>query len=363
MELFTLNGNFQPNKLVENYESLIWTERYSRHGDIEIKGGNIQELITLLPKESYVCLRDSTVPMIIEDYKIQKPLTAAPSITITGRSFETVLERRGSVKTAPPAARTAWNISAEKESDAAYKAMRVVLGDFPRYQDEVLVLPLENPAVSANDAIPEIDLILPADYSTGTTNSYEIKPGQLYNAVLELIDINHRGLKSVRPVPGESKVGVEIYNGADLTNEVAFDARFDQFVDATYLLSLRGSANVGYVYGTGLSKSVLKTAAAEPSGLSRRVLVLDLSSDAEVNSNETLNSRGLVELYKYNATALFDGETAIQVAAGYNKQYFLGDILKLVGEYGLSQNVRVAEFIRTSDATGERAYPTFQAVD
>lgn len=363
MELLTLDASFQPVELVENYKSLIWTERYSGAGDFQITSNNVGELLDALPLESVVTLRESTVPMIVEAHKIEKKAREAPLITIVGRSFETVLERRASVNTlASAAVRTPWTLTAAKESDAAYKAMRIVLGDIARTQGGPTVLAAISPAISANDAIPQIDLTLPVDYSTATTNTYEIKPADLYHTVMELIETNHHGIKAVRPGVGGTQVGIEIYNGADLTSTVVFNARFDQFDSSTYLLSAQGSSNVAYVYGSNGSQSVLKTAAPEPSGLDRRVLVLDNSSDANVNTTDIRRTRGLIELYKYNATALFDGEIAQQVADGFNTQYFLGDILQLNGEYGLTEQVRVAEYIRTSDATGEKAYPAFDAV-
>lgn len=373
MELYTLNDDFQPDKLVENYDSLIWTERYSVNGDFEIKSNEVETLINLLPKESYVTLRESTVPMVVEDHKIEKGPRKAPLATITGRSFETVLDRRAAVNQLPVAsARTPWVIPADKASDAAYLAMRTVLGDFPRYQAGVEILPLLSPVLAPEDAIPQIDLVLPADYvhSLSYTNSFEIPAKNLYSSVLELLAVNNRGLKAVRPSTSSSQVGIEIYNGANLTGEgpgsdpnevVVFDARFDQFDSSTYLLSNRGSTNVAYVYASGSegSQVVLKNAGVNPSGLSRRVLLVDTGENLDDDAKE---SRGLIELYKYNATALFDGQIAEQVAAGYNTSYHLGDIIRLTGEYNLSQDVRVAEFIRTSDKSGTKAYPTFEAV-
>lgn len=380
MELMTLDSEFQPDRLVENYESLIWAERYSSTGDFELHSTDIPNTLRLLPRESYVTLRDSTVPMIVENYKISKALRQAPKIVVTGRSFESVLERRASVRKLQSSymddPKTPWEVVADKESDAAYIAMRTVLGDFPRYKDDVQVLPMVPPAVSPLDAIDEIDLILPADFvplgETATEPKYEIKPDNLYTTVMQLLAANRRGLKSVRPGPNSSKVGIEIYNGANLTGEgstadpdfvVVLDARFDQLDSATYLLSQRGSASVSYVYGSAGATMVMKNTGPEPSGLNRRVILQDLSGDAAINSEEVMVSRGLIELYKYNATVLFDGQVAEQVANGYGKTYHLGDIVKLVGEFGMSQNVRVSEFIRTSDATGEKAYPTFEAVD
>lgn len=360
MELLTLNEEFYPDKLIENYETFIWTERYSTPGDFQLTFNDIARAMQLLPEGSYVTLRESTVPMKVETHKIEKKKNSAPVLTITGRSCEACwLELRQSVKTLPSSGpRAAWTLQAEKESDAAYKIIRTIIGDVERFQDEVSVLDVIAPAVDPLDAIPEINLTIPQDYDTGVTNNYQVKAGNLYTTIMELITTNHHGIKSVRPFGGNTQVDIEIYNGADQTELIVFDARFDQIDDATYLLSRLGETNVGYVYSDSGSQKVLKTAAEEPAGLDRRVLLVE-GSGATI---DTRKNHGLVELYTHNATALFDGQVAEQVADGYNRSYFLGDILKLVGQYGLSQNVRVSEFIRSSDNSGEKAYPTFEAI-
>jgi hypothetical protein len=400
---------------------LNWSERYSTAGDFQVVSNNVEQLINELPLETVVSLRESTVPMVVETHTIDKPKNEAPSLTVVGRSFETVLERRASVNKPMGAYTTKpkWMMAAATPSDVAYRVVRTVLGDVAQFQGVPQILPALTPAVSANDAIPQIRLTRPADYLTsawsstiiyspgdlvgvGTTiyqatsttspqnlnvppasnptywtplytgqsgtwgapsSNYEIAPKDLYSAVMELLQTNHHGLKAVRPTSAGTQISLEVYNGADLTSIIVFDAKFDQFDDAKYLLSQQGSTNVGYIFGSNGSQTVLKTTAPEPSGLARRVLVLDDSGDTSVNTNDVRTARGLIELYKYNATALFAGEIGEQVAAGFNHQYFLGDILTLIGEYGLpGELVRVAEYIRTSDSTGDKAYPTFEVV-
>lgn len=437
MELVTLNDDLQPEKTITNFSSLVWTERYSKSGDFQLTTNDVSTAISLLPLESLVSLRNSNVPMVVEVYKIEKPRDAEPVLTITGRSFETVLERRASVRDPMGTSRSPWVSKASKPSDAAYLAMRTVLGDFAAYYtpptvgatipatiptpvggaaagSPTEVLPLVAPAVSVNDAIPEISLVTPADFQIpewdttivysigdivgygtaiyqalvsddgntptsggdanwaelytgisfgwGSAEQYEIPPKNLYTAVAELLAQNHHGIKAVRPAPGENTIGIEIYNGADLTEEVVFSAKFDRFDKSTYLLSASGSANVGYVYSSSSSQQVLKTTAPEPAGLARRVILTELTEVAD-DTAEVRTSRGLADLYQNNATALYDGEVAEQIAAGYNIDYFLGDIIRLDGEYGLGSNVRVAEFIRTSDSSGTKAYPAFEAID
>ena len=429
MELQKLDSVFQADVPIENYESLIWTERYAQAGDFELVSSDVSRCLQMMPLESYVGLRESTVPMIVESHKIIKEKHKAPKIEIRGRSFDSVLERRGSVFGALPlnGARALWAPSFVKQSDAAYFVMRTVLGDVVRIKGSQTFLPAVSPAVSALDAIPEIETPLPLDYAwpgapawasgttyaignqvtrsgkiyeailasstadpdisptywklMGTPVAMEIQSGNLYPVMLELIQANHHGIKAVRPPSGGSKttVDIEIYNGADLTGTTTFDVKFDQFDDATYLLSYQGSANIAYVYGGGTATSTAgvpaggdrvrkNNAGSEVSGLARRVMVVDEQSETTLNSPTVRTSRGLVELYKNNAIAIFDGELAQQIATKYNKNvnsggYSLGDIVKLNGEYNLSRNVRVVEFIRTSDASGESAYPSFEVID
>lgn len=431
MEFQKLNNVFQPTEVIDDnrYESLIWTERYSAAGDFQLVSSDISWCMKMMPLESYVTIKESTVPMIVESHKIVKKKNSAPAIEIQGRSFETVLERRGSVISMPSgAARAAWTVNEVKPSDAAFYAIRNVIGDAMKNIGGVS-LGTQAPMVSPLDAIPEIRLVAPADlamsnapewnsttvYSVGTQvkqttgtapnqvvtiykslitangadpstmptywqnlgklGKIEIKAGNLYSTVLELIQTNRRGIKSVRPPNGDAKstVDIEIYNGADITSSTVFDAKFDQFDDATYLLSAQGSTNMAYVYGgsgAAAGGTIVRknNAGSEVSGLARRVLVVDEQSDATLNTPEIRTSRGLVELYKNNAIAIFDGELAQQLAAQYNKNvntggYSLGDIVQFNGEYGLSRKVRVVEFIRTFDATGLTAYPAFEVIE
>lgn len=365
---------FQPTAIFDNYDSLIWTERYHGAGDFELVSSNVKEALDTFPLESYVGLRSSTVPMIVESWKIEKPKGKHARVTIKGRSFESVLERRASVKQLDAGViRPLWTENADqnKQSDAVYKAIRKVLGDIARTHPTAVgtdkTLALVNPFNLA-DKIPEINLPFPTDYTAGVKTPYEIKAGNLYAVVLEMLDVNHHGIRAIRPLPGKTTVDLEIYNGADLRATAVFDARFDQFDNANYLLSFQGSTNVAFVYGPNGATQKLKNTAPEPTGLSRRVKLVDETSEATLNTDAARQSRGLVELYNNNAIALFDGETSVQIADLYNKPiaqggYGLGDILKLQGEYNLTRNVRVAEFIRSSDSSGEKAYPTFQVVD
>lgn len=376
MELLRLNEAFQPVKAFSKYESLIWSERYSTCGDFELKTYNIPETVARFPLESYVAIRESNVPMIVETHSFDKSKGKPASITVRGRTLESVLERRASVIELPSTGvRTPFYITAgaNRHSDAAYKLMRMVLGDIARGS-----LPSVDP-FDELDRIPEINLPLPTDFDEAVDTAYEIKSGNLYSVAIEMIQANHHGLRAVRPAPDDNsgQFSIEVYNGRNLTGEgptgnplhvVSFDARFNQLEEAKYLLSHQASANVAYVYGPNGASKRLKNAGTEPSGLARRVILVDESSDENLTTPEARDSRGLVELYNNNSVALFEAGVSLQAGRRFNRSledggYALGDVIKLKGEYGLSQNVRVEEFVRVSDLSGRQAYPTFEAVD
>ena len=420
MELVTLNRNtLLPERVVEVEASLVWAERYSNEGDFLLKAHDISKAMSLLPEDTYVGLGGSNVPMIVETHKLRKPLNDAPYVEITGRTLETLLERRVSVKGPIPEAlpldRKPWEIPAGRASDAAYRAIREVIGDTTARGTGLPAVPYSS-LVSPNDAFrnPDgsqlFDLPRPTDFvntpnewvdsqtygigavvhhanyiwkaltsntasppadnpthweKTGDWYPFEVAGGQLYTKVMEMITSSRRGLRVSRPSRGgPPRFTMEIYNGVDRTEQYSVDVAFDQFDDATYLLTKVGSANMAYVYGSEGSSIVPKNNfSVQPSGLCRRVLYVDESGNAEVNSPETMRSRGIFDLYKHNATALFEGETSVQIASDYNRGYFLGDIISLVGDYGLTSKVRVVEFIRSIDTSGYKAYPTFEEID
>lgn len=371
-----MDSSFHPVKMVEKYESLIWTERYSTAGDFVLTTPNIEATLNLMPLDTTVTIRESTVPMVVEVHKLVKPTRGVPKLEVRGRSCETWLDRRSSLivpldsdytaETQP----IAQSLAGDKASDVAYKAIRAVIGDIDRG-----VLTALSPAVSALDAFLRADssnmvnLPLPADYvaATGTWTNFEIPRGNLYDVVLNLIAQNHHGIKSVRPAtPGDTQIDIEIYNGADLTETVVFDAKFDQFDDATYLLSKLGSANIAYLFGPTVAERIRKSddgVTPEVYGLDRRVIFVDQLGNTALNTPELRKNSALIDLYNANVTALFDGQVSYGVATGYNSKYFLGDIVKLSGEYGLSENVRITEFIRAEEPSGEKAYPTFEVVE
>ena len=354
MDLAILNSDFRRARPVEGWSSLVWTERYLPAGDFELRSPDISGLMSQLPQGTVddppivVAIGDSDVPMVVETHKLETPKNGPPEVVITGRSFESVLDRRVTIRAVTSGVkRVEWQIEAPNAAFAAYTAAKTIIVDG---------------AATANDIIPEINLLNGVS-DPGVTQKFPVEPKELYAWMLDTLVLGKYGLKSSIAVSLPGQVTVQTYKGTDRRTSVVFDVALNQLEEATYLLSKLGYKNV--MITATENGMEFSTTGTDPSGLVRRVDFQDLSSEVTLPAgvdltNLTIN-KGKVALADRLPTALFAGGVAASIGEGYNKTYFLGDIVKLQGEYGLSQDARVAEFVRSHDQTGQKSYPTFEA--
>ena len=94
MDLIVMDTNLNPVSILDTFESLIWTERYSGYGDFEIYINISDKILDYLCPDYYIWLKGSDQIMIIEDLKIESDTENGNHLTITGRSLESILERR-----------------------------------------------------------------------------------------------------------------------------------------------------------------------------------------------------------------------------------------------------------------------------
>lgn len=364
MDLMKMNSSMQPYKLVENYDSLIWTERFNTVGDFQLKVGDISTFMTLLPEGTVVTLRDSNVPMIVETHLIERPKNKPSVLTITGRSFESILDRRISIA-AVVGGTGDWSITAKIPSDVAYYIIKRICVDG---------------ILSANDIFPSsaVEFFSPADYltDTGPDRPYSVPRGNLLSGVLTLLQTEARadptttpatpevvqhGIRAVRPNEFGTAVGVEIYKGTDKSGTVYFDGTRDLLDDGRYLLSKVGSATTAVVLGPTTAFTLERDTVA-PSGFDRRVILVD-GTTSDVTDENSLKEHGKMSMAEAHETAVFDGSVNQDLNPYvFGVDYNLGDTVKLVGDYGLEELARVTEYIRAVDNTGYKSYPTLSTV-
>lgn len=357
MELTRLNSEFLRSEPVENWNSLIWTERHSVNGDFEMVSNDIEATLEALPTgnpddpPTLVAIKDSETPCIVETHKIEEDSKGAPKITTSGRTFETILEGRASIQThESDAPRPNWTVTASSPSDAVWYVA-----------DQITQWGMASPL----DIIPEIRIINTVESLWPAGDAiYTIEPKDLHTWVRDILKLGDFGFKAKLPGMGASRIDLVIYEGTDHRDQETDDSSLDQFTKATYLLSRLNTKNA---MTTQTANGVTPAYTGTPkSGLNRYVEYQDLSSEITLPAGPELTlaarNRGKIALTNRLPTAIFTGEISEEVLAGYNSLYSLGDIVRLRGKYGLYQDARISEFVRTHDMTGTKAYPAFEAL-
>lgn len=360
MDLMTLNSDQQPDKMVEQYDSLIWTERY-RFGDFQITTGDVNRFMTLLPEGTLLGLRESSVPMIVERHLIERKKNQPVKLTIKGRDFCSILDRRISCIDVPGTGE--WNVTTYTPQDVAFFLMEeICTGGF----DPLDEFPSSLVTFHYTDY----------ETSTGPVRSFTIPRGNLMTAVTQFLaaearedltttpdtpEVVQHGIRAVRPDISHTAIQMQIYKGVDRSDTVYFDARRQLLNDGSYLFSKEGSATSAFCIGVDDTATLEKHSVA-PSGMDRRVILVD-GSNSNLSMEEIVED-GKLSLANAHETALFDGSINEDINPYvYNVDYGLGDIVKLVGDYGLeAPKARVTEFIRSEDSTGSKAYPTLVTI-
>ena len=73
-----------------------------------------------------------------------------------------------------------------------------------------------------------------------------------------------------------------------------------------------------------------------------------------------LQSRGIDKLSEFGVRQEFEGVALPQVTFLYNRDYFLGDIVRVENQFGIGATARIAEVTETFDENGHNVAPKFE---
>lgn len=350
MEPLILNENFETVDVLDSFESLIWTDRYSAYGDFEIYTSADRSIINKAKENYYIWSDTSEHVMIIEDFKLESDVEFGNHYTITGRSLESILLRR-----------IIWN---QTNLDG------YIEGQIQRLLNENLISPsVESRKISnfifeaSGDA--NISAMKVSAQFTGDT---------LYDAIKKICDLANIGFKVT--LNDQNKFVFKLYAGTDRSYDqmsnpyVVFSPNFENIINSNYTKSSRALATVGLVAGEG-EGAERKTAVVgnnASSGLSRRETYIDardISSQVDGGTltdaqyNALLIARGNEKMLDNVTVEAFDGEVETSQLYKYGTDFFMGDVVQLENEYGMESKVRITEYIYNESTSGQSAYPTF----
>jgi hypothetical protein len=356
--LYILDDQLRREEIVESYESFIWTERYNDSGDFElvieprVAESNLTLPGTLLTIDNSdrVMQIDTIVANIDEDGK--------RFLKISGRSIESWLVHRANQSAFYPGGAMA-EVSID---DLPGDIMRDLVDDICRTnaditQDNIPFLQAGTYS-SFTGSIPE-----PA-----STINFRHPVATLYDTIKAVANPFDLGFRLIRP-NDDSELYWEVYTGFDRTtgqidrDPVIFSPEvFDNVSSSSEINSNALEKTVAYVFHPVTTRVVYADGYdSTNAGSSRKVLLVD-ASDIDLPAGTALDNaldfRGRQELARNRYVMGFDGAITPRSNYIYNTHYQLGDLVELQSNRGYKRILRVTEQIFTSDAEGEKSYPT-----
>lgn len=351
MELFVLNADFESIAVIDTYESMIWTDRYNAYGDFEIYFAMDENLLEYIKEDYYLWLKDSEHSMIIEDIKIDADTEEGNRLIVTGRSLESILERR-----------IIWG-------------QRIFSGNLQNAIQTMLNENIISPSV-ADRKIANFIFVPSTDSKiTSLTIDNQYTGDDLYTVVKGLCEENNIGFKIV--LTDDNQFAFSLYAGADRSYDqtenpyVVFSPNFENIINSNYFSSKAGYRNVTLVAGEGEGASRKTTVVGSASGLDRRELFTDardISSDTEDGTLSDaeyiaqLRTKGLKNLADHMITTAFEGEVEVTRLFKYGEDFFIGDIVQIANEYGNENSAYISELIISNSDEGLSIYPTFKTI-
>lgn len=349
MEFYVVNGNLDVVGIVDSYASAIWTERYCESGDFELYLPATSEMLSLLQKHCFlVRMDDPEKAMVIESVKVSTSAENGNYLTVTGRSLSSILSRR--------IVWTQTTYAGELE-----KAVRRIVSD--------------------SFINPDLSLRAVSQMALGTEGGFseEVKAQFSGESVEEAIQALCNPYKlgyRLKMDLANKRFLFELYEGEDRSFDqsdnpyVVFSNDFENLLSTNYSNSDEKFKNVAKVLGEGQGVARQSTIVGSATGLERYETFVNASgqsaNEGELDENtyaSLLAQKGAEQLAKLSTTEKIDSEVVPNHTFVLNRDYFLGDVVEVVNEYGIEMTPRVVEVIESQSASGYTCIPTFASDD
>ena len=361
MEAYILDSLRRRVAVIDTFESFIWTERFKDIGDFEMILLSNNETRSRLPVGTILAMNNSYRMMTVETVQDKTDSDGRRLLTLTGRSFEAILDNR-------VAKDTLADLTAEPKWILTGTPMVILNKIF----HDICVLG----QLSVRDIIPSVieGSIFPEDTNGEPSDSItvELEVMTVYQAIKNICDVYEIGFRFIRNFD-TSQIYFDFYMGSDRTTAqstlpaVVFSPSLDNLQNTMELATNAMYKNVAYVFSPAGS-AVIYAEGLDPAlvtGFDRRVLMVKADDIAIQDPPESapvilakLTQRGNEELSKNRRLAAFDGEISQNITYKYGIDYNLGDIVEKRNDSGTTDNMQVTEQIFVSDKEGERSYPT-----
>lgn len=324
MELYIYNSDRELTGIVESFEYLRWTRRYSQCGSFELRAIATPENTTLLQEGKFVWKNDDEEAGIIEHLEMVQ--AEQEIITASGRFATSFLSRR-----------IVWQTE-------------VLSGDLSTGVEQLL----NNNLISPTDTARQIDGIVFSAPNLGVPVSTQISYRGLMDVITELCGASEIGIKTVF-TPATHVFTVTLYKGTD--SQAVFSKEYENLTEQSYTESAADYANTALIGGEGEGESRTFVAITSGSGETRREIFVDAkdlqAADFGTGYTDALIFRGQSKLSEQGIRYSFDTSVNPHGNLTYKTDFDLGQTVKVISKaWGVSMTTRIAEIEETYDADG-----------
>lgn len=345
MDLWILTEDFQRVGIVDTATSIIWANRHRQHGDFEIYISASAAVLDLLQEDRLVMRDDDDMVGIVEKIEITTNEENGDFLTVTGRCTRSILGRR-----------IVWDQTTL--NGTVENGMRQLVTDA---------------FISPKIAERKYDgLTLAAAHGYSDRLQIQYTGDNVKEAVESLCAANNYGYKM--PLVG-GVLQLDFYKGVNRSAtqsenpRVIFSEEYDNLTETTYTRDKTDYKSVVLVAGEGegaARRRATVSRSTDLSGLHRRELYVD-ARDISSNEGQIADEEYLAQLAERGATALseapivesMEGTVEPLQMYTYKVDYFLGDTVTVVNQYGISADAQVLEVVETWDENGYTCTPTF----
>lgn len=325
MELYIYNSNRELAGIVESFEYLRWTRRYSQCGSFELKAIATLENTELLKEGNIIWKNDDEEAGIIEHLELSQ--TEHEIITASGRFATSFLSRR-----------IVWQT--EKLS-----------GDISVCVEQLI----NNNLINPSDTARKISNITFSAPNLNVPISTQISYRNLMDAVTGLCVASDIGIKTVFS-PAIGGFTISLYRGKE--SQAVFSKEYENLTEQIYTISAGDYANTALVAGEGEGIERTFISITGGSGETRHEIFVDAkdlrAEDFGSDYIDTLIFRGQSKLSEQAIRYSFDTSVNPHGNLTYKIDFDLGQTVKVISKaWGVSMTTRITEVEETYDADGQ----------
>ena len=375
-ELYILDTNFNTLTFIDEYISLIWNERYNEAGDFELILPKSSPVIPYMAMNNYLWSANSDKLMIIENYKTQSDILSGDEILYSGRSLESILDRR-----------IVWQQTTV--SGKVQDVIRKLLNDSIIFQKkngnvwideyETSDRRIENFRFEPNSDAKLAEITMPEAQFTGD-NIYEV-----INTITKLYKIGYKiylnptTRELIDDETGEhyqytvNQFIFKLYLGVDRSSkqttvpQIEFSENNENLLSSLATILGDTYRNVALIAGEGEGLARRTKTYGTETGLTRRELFVDardISSNNGAISNDSylklLEERGKEKLKDYEIKK--ETDTDVDTNSDLYElgmDYMLGDVVENVDSFGIRSRSRITEITTSITPSEISMHPIF----